>query len=67
MVPFYGQGLNCGLEDVRVLKILLDKEQVQSIIIDAEKEDERLARALARFSEERHKDLVAITDLAMTN
>lgn len=25
MVPFYGQGMNCGLEDVRVLAILLDQ------------------------------------------
>jgi len=25
MVPFYGQGLNCGLEDVRIMLALLDK------------------------------------------
>ncbi|UZJ57196.1 hypothetical protein CBS101457_006516 [Exobasidium rhododendri] len=25
MVPFYGQGLNCGLEDVRIMLELLDK------------------------------------------
>ena len=28
MVPFYGQGLNCGLEDVRVLHVLLREEGV---------------------------------------
>ncbi|ESK96887.1 putative kynurenine 3-monooxygenase [Moniliophthora roreri MCA 2997] len=69
MVPFYGQGLNCGLEDVRVLKILFDQEHVQSVTASENTgtEDERLAKALARFSEERHKDLMAITDLAMGN
>jgi kynurenine 3-monooxygenase len=67
MVPFYGQGLNCGMEDVRVLKILFDKERVQSVVADFEQEDERLTRALARFSEERHQDLIAITDLAKSN
>ncbi|KAK7055000.1 kynurenine 3-monooxygenase, mitochondrial precursor [Paramarasmius palmivorus] len=69
MVPFYGQGLNCGLEDVRVLKILLDKEEVPSTIpiTPAEYVDERLAHALSRYSGERHKDLIAITDLAMGN
>ncbi|ESK96866.1 putative kynurenine 3-monooxygenase [Moniliophthora roreri MCA 2997] len=69
MVPFYGQGLNCGLEDVRVLKVLFDKEDVPSIIPETphQFEDERLARALSRYSEERHKDLIAITELAMGN
>lgn len=27
MVPFYGQGLNCGLEDVRILLGLIDKHR----------------------------------------
>ncbi|KAF9264797.1 FAD/NAD(P)-binding domain-containing protein [Marasmius fiardii PR-910] len=70
MVPFYGQGLNCGLEDVRVLKVLLDQEDVRSSYptgSDDNLEDKRLARALLRYSQERHKDLVAINDLAMNN
>ncbi|KAK1232008.1 kynurenine 3-monooxygenase, mitochondrial precursor [Marasmius sp. AFHP31] len=69
MVPFYGQGLNCGLEDVRVLKVLFDQEEVKSsspIGTDSH-EDERLARTLSRYSLERHKDLIAITELAMNN
>ena len=28
MVPFYGQGLNCGMEDVRVLDFLLRNNAV---------------------------------------
>ncbi|KAF8894548.1 FAD/NAD(P)-binding domain-containing protein [Infundibulicybe gibba] len=72
MVPFYGQGLNCGLEDVRVLSALLVEEGVEATALplgDASKNtvDERLARALDRYSENRHKDLVAIADLAMNN
>ncbi|KAG7092342.1 hypothetical protein E1B28_008703 [Marasmius oreades] len=69
MVPFYGQGLNCGLEDVRVLKVLLDQEEVESNSPTGPDnlEDERLARALLRYSQERHQDLVAISDFAMNN
>jgi kynurenine 3-monooxygenase len=72
MVPFYGQGLNCGLEDVRVLQILLREEGVQSTMETVTSRsgkfvDERLARALERYSDSRHEDLVAICDLAMDN
>lgn len=66
MVPFYGQGLNCGLEDVRILNVLLNQEFVTSTAVE-QREDKRLRRALSRYSQERHKDLVAITDLAMAN
>jgi kynurenine 3-monooxygenase len=70
MVPFYGQGLNCGLEDVRVLDVILRQEQVDptdASFTTAASVDERLAKALQRYSETRHKDLVAISDLAMAN
>jgi kynurenine 3-monooxygenase len=72
MVPFYGQGLNCGLEDVRVLQVLLREEGVQSTVETVTSRsvkfvDERLARALERYSDSRHEDLVAICDLAMDN
>ncbi|KAF9069902.1 hypothetical protein BDP27DRAFT_1402367 [Rhodocollybia butyracea] len=66
MVPFYGQGLNCGLEDVRILNVLLNQESVTSTV-SGQREDERLERALSRYSQERHKDLLAISDLAMAN
>lgn len=67
MVPFYGQGLNCGLEDVRVLTILLQEAQVESTFISDASDDPRLAAALSRYSETRHEDLDAISDLAMNN
>ncbi|KAH9901049.1 FAD/NAD-P-binding domain-containing protein [Cubamyces lactineus] len=68
MVPFYGQGLNCGLEDVRVLDTLLREAQVDATAqVPEGQEDGRLATALARYSESRHEDLVAISDLAMDN
>ncbi|KAJ6520350.1 FAD/NAD-binding domain-containing protein [Mycena sanguinolenta] len=58
MVPFYGQGLNCALEDVRILSILLRREKDghgPSVI----------RRVLNHYSESRHEDLIAICDLAM--
>ncbi len=68
MVPFYGQGLNCGLEDVRVLDVLLRKHEVDSEFHPAEDAvDFRLARALAAYSQDRHEDLITISDLAMDN
>ncbi|KAI0094015.1 FAD/NAD-P-binding domain-containing protein [Irpex rosettiformis] len=68
MVPFYGQGLNCGLEDVRVLDLLLRNHNVDpSIPLSTDGEDERLARVLRVYSESRHEDLLTISDLAMDN
>lgn len=52
-VPFYGQGLNCGLEDVRVLMELMDKYPSQ--------------KAFSEYSIIRHDDLIAINDLSMRN
>ncbi|KAF5357855.1 hypothetical protein D9756_001650 [Leucocoprinus leucothites] len=72
MVPFYGQGLNCGLEDVRVLSALLAQKGVAAatpgdVATSINDVDERLASALSYYSENRHQDLVAICDLAMDN
>ncbi|KAJ7157098.1 FAD/NAD-binding domain-containing protein [Mycena filopes] len=58
MVPFYGQGLNCALEDVRVLSILLRREK------DGHN-PAVISRVLDEYSRSRHADLVAICDLAM--
>ncbi|KAH7405992.1 kynurenine 3-monooxygenase [Phaeosphaeria sp. MPI-PUGE-AT-0046c] len=55
MVPFYGQGMNAGLEDVRVLFDFLDKYP----------EDQ--AKALDEYSKERTPDAQAINDLALGN
>ena len=68
MVPFYGQGLNCGLEDVRVLSALFLQEGIEALSLgQSEAIDERLAKALDHYSENRHEDLVAISNLAMNN
>lgn len=70
MVPFFGQGLNCGLEDVRVLDVILREVGVDPTdvsIITADSVDARLAAALEKYSGTRHNDLVAISDLAMAN
>lgn len=67
MVPFYGQGLNCGFEDVRVLDTLLRDANVDAHNSIDGTVDARLATALARYSDTRHEDLIAICDLAMDN
>lgn len=68
MVPFYGQGLNCGLEDVRVLARYLDRFGVGSTTELAFGEaDDRLERCLGAYSAERSEDLKAICQLAMDN
>ena len=70
MVPFYGQGLNCGLEDVRVLDVLLKDAGVDPTELTSSSGnaiDLRLSAALKKYTETRHGDLVAICDLAMAN
>ena len=68
MVPFYGQGLNCGLEDVRVLFCLLRSHEVNPLFTPPDGAvDEFLAKALDEYTETRHEDLITISDLAMDN
>jgi len=55
MVPFYGQGMNAGFQDVLVLDRILDETQGD------------LSKALATYSARRHPDAIAICDLAMYN
>ena len=66
MVPFYGQGLNCGLEDVRVFNSLLQKYDVGSEAVEGSR-DEQLVKALREYSDVRNGDLEAIVQLAMDN
>lgn len=54
MVPYYGQGMNAGMEDVTLLTGILDKQLP-------------LDEALAQFTESRWRDAFAICDLAMYN
>lgn len=56
MVPFYGQGMNCGFEDVRVLIDMLEKRNFEDF-----------AGSFEEYTSTRHKDLTAIIDLAMRN
>ncbi|XP_076064876.1 kynurenine 3-monooxygenase cn [Oratosquilla oratoria] len=55
MVPFYGQGMNCGMEDCVVLDELINECHGN------------LDRAISLYSEKRNKDAEAIVDLAMYN
>ncbi|XP_033126151.1 kynurenine 3-monooxygenase-like isoform X2 [Anneissia japonica] len=55
MVPFYGQGMNCGLEDCLVLDEMLGAY------------GDDLGKALTCYSIKRNPDVKAICDLAMYN
>ncbi|KAH8325179.1 hypothetical protein KR074_009069, partial [Drosophila pseudoananassae] len=54
MVPYYGQGMNAGMEDVTLLTEILDRQLP-------------LDESLAQFTEKRWQDAFAICDLAMYN
>ncbi|KAG7663692.1 BNA4 [[Candida] subhashii] len=54
MVPFYGQGMNCGFEDVRILMELID-------------ETKDVKQAFMNYSDARKQDLDAICKLALDN
>jgi kynurenine 3-monooxygenase len=54
MVPFYGQGMNCGFEDVRTLLQLLDTKPTRK-------------EAFSEYTATRHEDLKAILKLALDN
>ncbi|THY29040.1 kynurenine 3-monooxygenase [Aureobasidium pullulans] len=58
MVPFYGQGMNAGLEDVRTLFEHLDANSDDA---------SGRAAALDSYSEQRAPDAAAINDLALRN
>lgn len=66
MVPFYGQGMNCGFQDVEVLHQILDEHQVRPKK-NQEGRIPGLDAALVHYSEVRVKDAHAICDLAMYN
>jgi len=62
IVPFYGQGLNCGLEDVRILMELLDQAGLHP-----ESDQEAWANVLETFANTRKPDGDAIAQLALDN
>ena len=53
MVPFYGEGMNCGFEDCLVLDTLLEKHNMRT--------------ALSLYSATRVQDVQAMCDLSMYN
>ncbi|KAI4594474.1 kynurenine 3-monooxygenase, mitochondrial precursor [Pestalotiopsis sp. 9143b] len=71
MVPFYGQGMNAGLEDVYTLFSILDKHSAQETNDPegrcATDPDIQRASALAEYTEVRTPDAHAINDLALQN
>ena len=68
MVPFYGQGMNAGLEDVRVLFDILETHGVyKSDTSDRATRDQAREAALAEYTLQRAPDAAAINDLALRN
>ncbi|KAF4499055.1 Kynurenine 3-monooxygenase [Fusarium agapanthi] len=73
MVPFYGQGMNAGMEDVRILFSILDKhaqiDESNDPASDSSKSEPVFQRslALAEYSAARPADAHAINDLALQN
>lgn len=55
MVPFYGQGMNCGFEDVRILMELIEENEGN------------IEKAFLAYSPQRKDDLDAICKLALDN
>lgn len=68
MVPFYGQGMNAGLEDVRILFDILDSHDVYNDSPSlATSRKERREGALNAYTAQRTPDAAAINDLALRN
>ncbi|KAH6609012.1 hypothetical protein Trco_002358 [Trichoderma cornu-damae] len=75
MVPFYGQGMNAGMEDVRILFSILDKHANLDesnnpdgeLVSSAETRDFQQSLALAEYSAVRAEDAHAINNLALQN
>ncbi|KAJ2149367.1 kynurenine 3-monooxygenase, mitochondrial precursor [Coemansia sp. RSA 564] len=70
MVPFYGQGMNCGFEDIEALDRIMVKtlhESGQANDCTANLTDDQLHKALDEYSVTRAVDTSAIVDLALEN
>lgn len=68
MVPFYGQGMNAGLEDVRVLFDIMDKHGIyDSTTPDHAARNKAREAALDQYTSQRAPDAAAINDLALGN
>lgn len=74
MVPFYGQGMNAGMEDVRILFSIFDKHASMDESNSPANDDDatpnpelQILHALAEYSAVRAPDAHAINDLALQN
>ncbi|KAJ5156388.1 hypothetical protein N7492_009191 [Penicillium capsulatum] len=67
VLPFYGQGLNAGLEDVRVLFEQLDKHKVYDPDISVYTRSVRRHAAFQAYTDQRCDDTHAINDLSKEN
>ncbi|KAL1966379.1 hypothetical protein VTN77DRAFT_4521 [Rasamsonia byssochlamydoides] len=67
VLPFYGQGLNAGMEDVRVLFELLDQHGVYDHPDDVEARKSARAAAFQAYTDQRVADAHAINDLSKRN
>lgn len=67
VLPFYGQGLNAGLEDVRVLYDQLDKHHVYEPNISIYTRSVRRQAAFQAYTAQRCDDAHAINDLSRQN
>ena len=66
MVPFYGQGMNAGLEDIRVLFEFFDSYGVYTAPNAAIRKEIR-KKALEAYTKFRTPDAASINDLALRN
>lgn len=67
VVPFYGQGMNAGLESVHILFQYLDRFGVYSSHSDGKEVEKKRALALGAYTKFRTPDAHAIADLALRN
>ncbi|OOQ91153.1 Kynurenine 3-monooxygenase [Penicillium brasilianum] len=67
VLPFYGQGLNAGLEDVRVLFEHLDKHGVYDSDVSVYTRSVRRQAAFQAYTDQRCEDTYAINDLSKEN
>ncbi|GAB1198836.1 kynurenine 3-monooxygenase [Aspergillus pseudonomiae] len=67
ILPFYGQGLNAGLEDIRVLFDFLDKHGAFDLNASLATRRESRRAAFQAYTDQRTADTHAINDLSKQN